>query len=318
MITPSGRPASSVTSSSWARALALAVALAGALGCSAYPTYKNPPPTSCTVADAATSPAAAYEFKTIDTFEGEMNAPFYGSGDMTPGAAITLTLGAPPIGAPCGSQTALEIHSSGFNDWGSLIGYNNFATSNADGSAYEGVSFWAHPGVSSNKAFTVIFDDPNTYNGGMPNDAGIVPPMPPTYDCTGYPTPDGGATGSHPTYDPATGMQLSSGSASVPLPANGCGNEYQAVVTVPDGWQLITVPFGDFQQLMTPNEVTSANPYLTVKGIAPGTNLITSRLLGLTARFPKAMSTDLWIDNLAFYRHKGWVPSVRDAGADAP
>ena len=44
------------------------------------------------------------------------------------------------------------------------------------------------------------------------------------------------------------------------------------VVTVPDGWQLITVPFGDFQQLLTPNEVTSANQFLTVKGTAPGTN----------------------------------------------
>jgi hypothetical protein len=316
MTTTSGQPASRVTSPR-ARALAVVVALGGTLGCSAYSTYRNAPPTSCYVADASTSVAAGYDFQTIDNFEGEMNAPFYGSGDMTPGAAITLTMGTPPIGAPCGSQTAMEIHSSGFNDWGSLIGYNGFGPK-GNASAYEGVSFWALPGVSSNKAFTMIFDDPNTYNGGMPNDAGIIPPMPPTYDCTGYPTPDGGATGSHPSYDPATGMQLNSGSASVPLPANGCGNEYQSVVTVPDGWQLITVPFRDFQQLMTPNEVTSANQFLTVKGIAAGTNLITSHLLLFTVRFPKAMSTDIWIDNLAFYRHKGWVPSVRDAGADAP
>ena len=37
-----------------------------------------------------------------------------------------------------------------------------------------------------------------------------------------------------------------------------------------------------------------------------------------TVRFPKAMGTDFWIDNLAFYRHKGWVPSARDGGIDAP
>lgn len=318
MMTLSGQLVSSVTSSSWARALAVVVALGGTLGCTAYSTYK-PMPTGCNVTDAATSPAVAYEFKTIDNFEGETMAPFYGSGDLTPGAAITLTVGVPPDGAPCGSQTALEIHSSGFNDWGSLIGYNGFPAKAGDGSAYEGLSFWAHPGVSSNKAFTMIFDDPNTYNGGTANDAGIIPPMPPTYDCTGYPTPDGGATGSHPSTDPGTGMVLNSGSTSVPLPANGCGNEYQAVVTVPDGWQLITLPFGNFQQLMTPNEVTSANQYLTVKGpLSPVTNLITSHLLLFTVRFPKAMSTDIWIDNLAFYRHKGWVPAVHDAGADAP
>jgi hypothetical protein len=320
MITTSGQPASRVTSPSpfWARALAAIVALGGTFGCSTYSTYRTPPPTGCYVADASTSPAAGYEFKIIDTFEGEMGAPFFTAGDLTPGAAVTLTLGVPPIGAPCGSATALEIHSAGFNDWGSLIGYNNFGPK--DASAYEGVSFWAHPGVSSNKAFTMLFDDPNTYNAsGMVADGGIVLPMPPTADCTKYPTPDGGAVpGASPNTDPATGMVLSSGSATVPLPANGCGNQYQAVVRLTDGWQLTTVPFGDFQQLMTPNEVTGANPYLTVTGpLAPETNLITSRLMQFAVRFPKAMGTDIWIDNLAFYRHKGWVPSGRDGGVDA-
>jgi hypothetical protein len=319
MSTMSGQSVPSVTSSPRVRALAVVVALGGTLGCSAYSTYKNPPPTGCTDVDAATSVAAAYEFQSIDTFDGEMNPNFFTAGDMTPGAAITLTLGTPPLGAPCGSATALEIQSSGFNDWGSLMGYNSFAAK-GDGSAYEGLSFWAHPGVSSNKAFTMLLDDPNTYNGStVVTDGGVTPPMPPAYDCTKYPTSDGGTTGSGGVHtDPATGAVLSSGSTSVPLPANGCGNQYQAVVTVPDGWQLITVPFGWFQQLVTPNEVTSVNPYLTVRGTAPGTYLITSRLLQFTIRFPKAMGTDIWIDNLAFYRHKGWVPSARDGGVDAP
>jgi hypothetical protein len=295
------------------------VALGSTLGCSAYSTYRNPPPTGCNVVDASTSVTAGYEFKMIDAFDGDMGVPFYTAGDMTPGAAITETLGTPPVGAPCGSLTALEIQSSGYNDWGSLIGYNDLITGGkGDGSAYEGVSFWAHPGLSSNKAFTLQFDDPNTYNGsGMMTDAGLILPAPPTADCTQYPTPDGGATGGGVRTDPSTGAVLSSGSTSVPLPANGCGNTYQAVVTLTNGWQLITIPFGNFQQLMTPNEVTNANQYLTVKGTSPGTNLITSRLMKFTVRFPKAMGTDVWIDNLAFYRHKGWVPSGGDGGVDA-
>jgi len=290
------------------------LAFVGALGCTAYPTYK-PAPTGCTVTDASTSVAAGYEFLSIDSFEGETQPPFYPSGDNTPGAAVTLSLGTPPDGAPCGSATGLEIQSSGFNDWGSLIGYNNFGP--RDGSAYEGVSFWSHPATNSNKALTLQLDDPNTYNNNTAvSDGGLVLPTPPTADCTKYPTSDGGAMGSGFTTDPATGMVLSSGSSSAPLPPNGCGNDYQAVILLLSGWQLVTIPFGTFQQLMTPNQVP--NDELTMTGNAPGTRLITSRLLLFTVRFPKELATDIWIDNLAFYRHKGWTPAGTDGGADAP
>jgi hypothetical protein len=288
---------------------------AGALGCAAYATYK-PVPTGCTVMDASTSVAAAYEFQSIDTFEGESSSspPFYPSGDDTPGAAVTLTLGTPPDGAPCGSATALEVQSAGFNDWGSLIGYNNFGPK--DGSAFEGISFWSHPAANSNKGITLQLDDPNTYNSNTAvTDGGLVLPTPPTADCTKYPSSDGGTMGSGFTTDPATGMVLSSGASSAPLPPNGCGNDYQAVILLESGWQLVTLPFGTFQQLMTPNQVP--NDELKVTGNAPGTRLITSRLLLFTVRFPKAIATDLWIDNLAFYRHKGWTPAGGDGGADA-
>jgi hypothetical protein len=289
------------------------LAFGGPLGCTAYSTYK-PVPTGCTVADASTSVAAAFEFQSIDSFEGEMAAPFYPSGDNTPGAAVTLSMGTPPDGAPCGSATALEIQSSGFNDWGSLIGYNNFGSHNA--SAYEGISFWSHPATNSNKALTLQLADPNTYNGNPASDGGLILPTPPTADCTGYPTPDGGAMGTGLSTDPATGMVLSSGTATAPLPPNGCGNDYQAVILLANGWQLVTLPFGTFQQLATPNRVPNAE--LETAGDAPGTRLITSRLVLFTMRFPKAIGTDIWIDNLAFYRHKGWTPAGGDGGADGP
>jgi hypothetical protein len=315
------RPAPAVVSPAFVRLAVVSPAfvslvVVGALGCTAYATYK-PMPTGCTVTDAATSVTAAYEFQSIDTFEGESSSspPFYPSGDMTPGAAVTLTLGTPPDGAPCGSATALEVQSSGFTDWGSLIGYNNFGSK--DGSAFEGISFWSHPATNSNKALTLQLDDPNTYNSNTAvSDGGLVLPTPPTADCTKYPTPDGGASSTGFSTDPATGMVLSSGSASAPLPPNGCGNDYQAVILLESGWQLVTIPFGTYQQLHTPNQVP--NDELTVTGNAPGTRLITSRLLLFTIRFPKELGTDLWIDNLAFYRHKGWRPAGSDGGADAP
>ncbi len=288
----------------------------GALGCTAYSTYK-PVPTGCTVMDASTSIAAGFEFRSIDSFEGESapNFPFFTSNDATPGGLLTLSLGPPPDGAPCGSATGLEIQSSGFNDWGSLIGYSNFGP--RDGSAYEGISFWSHPATNSNKALTLQLDDPNTYNSNTAlSDGGLILPTPPTADCTKYPTTDGGASGSGLTTDPSTGMVLSSGTSNVPLPPNGCGNDYQAVILLESGWQLVTIPFGTFKQLRTPNMVP--NDELRMTGNAPGTNLITSRLLLFTIRFPKAIGTDLWIDNLAFYRHKGWTPAGLDGGTDAP
>ena len=178
-----------------------------------------------------------------------------------------------------------------------------------------GISFWSHPATNSNKALTLQLDDPNTYNGNAVSDGGLVLPTPPTADCTGYPTPDAGTMGSGIVTD-SNGMVLSSGTLTAPRPPNGCGNDYQAVVLLESGWQLVTIPFGTFKQLMTPNMVP--NSELTTTGSALGTSLITSRLVLFTMRFPKAIGTDIWIDNLAFYRHKGWTPAGGDGGADAP
>jgi hypothetical protein len=57
---------------------------------------------------------------------------------------------------------------------------------------------------------------------------------------------------------------------------------------------------------------------LAATGSAAGTTLITSQLMLFGLRLPKALATDLWIDDLAFYRHKGWAPPGRDGGVDGP
>jgi hypothetical protein len=280
-----------------ARAGTLALACGGAFGCTAYATNKTVP-VNCSVEDA-------YDFKSVDNFEMPPMQPMWTTADCTPGALMTVTEASLPDGSRCGSTVALEIQASRNADWGSLAGYNGFGP--RDGSAYEGISFWARGAVDSNKAFTLSLDDPNTAAGTVGT------------TCTTYPTPDAGActlAASTTIIDPATGMVLSSGTLTAPPLPDQCGNAYTVVVLVTGDWQLYTIPFGRFQQGATPNRVPNAE--LAATGSAAGTTLITSQLMLFGLRLPKALATDLWIDDLAFYRHKGWAPPGRDGGVDGP
>lgn len=279
-----------------ARAGVVVLALGGAVACTPYATLRTLP-TDCDVTDA-------YEFMNIDNFEGEASPHFFPTSDDTPGSVLSLTLATPPGGTRCGSMEAMEIQSSGNNDWGSLTGFSNFGS--VDASAYEGISLWAEAPGSSNRAFTMLLDDPNTYNMNMT-------PMPPIYYCTPVPTEDGGTGVQVTIIDSVTGMVLSSGTSTAPVPPDGCGNDYSTVVQVTGVWQFYTIPFGDFQQSNMQNKVP--NGALGVTGTAPGTALITSALKTFTLRFPKGIYTNLWVDDIAFYRKKG---TGADGGVDAP
>ena len=269
-----------------ARAGALVLALGGTLGCTAYATLKNAP-VDCTVENA-------YEFKLIDAFDTPLSMPMWTSSDCTAGSSMTDLEAALPDGARCGSTTAEQIQASHNNDWGSLTGYNNFGP--RDASAYEGISFWARTRGNSTNSFAVLLDDPNTGT-----DSAVSPPL---GNCTVNPAPDAGACAAAPTTTiiDSMGNILSSGTLTAPPLPGECGNSYSFVVSVTGDWQLYTIPFGRFQQGALPNRVP--NPELTATGSAAGTALLTSQLLNLTMRFPKAIDMDLWIDNLAFYRKK--------------
>src|SRR5262249_22817835 len=114
-----------------------------------------------------------------------------------------------------------------------------------------------------------------------------------------YSRPDGGTIG--PTYDPGTGMILSSGMMNVTMP-NACGNGYQVYPVVTATWRFYTFPFKQFVQTATANRVP--NPSLMETGPTPGTRLLTNKLMLLTLRMPKATDMELWIDKLGFYRKK--------------
>ena len=225
-------------------------------------------PTGCSVRMRPRPSPLRTSSRTSTPSKGSPGPPFYPSGDE-PRRSGDPDAGAPPDGAPCGSATGLEIGSSGFNDWGSLIGYNNFGP--RDGSARRGCRSGRTPPPTrtrrSRSSWTIR--TPTTTIRRC-RTAGLVLPTPPAPTAPPIPPPTEEPWARESATDPATGMVLSSGSATAPLPPNGCGNHYQAVILLASGWQLVTIPFGTFQQLGTPNRVP--NDELTVTGDAPGTS----------------------------------------------
>jgi hypothetical protein len=274
----------------------LLLAVVGAGGCTAYPTYKTVVP-GCDV-------EAAYDLQLIDAFETVGMAPLWTAGD-TVGAAmmpvpppmpyVAATVAPIPEGPHCGSTSALVLRSERNNDWGSLFGMNNFGL--RDESVYEGLSFWARVSVNSTNAFTIMLDDLNTAIGA-------------TSYCKDYGL-DGGTAG-QPMTD-GTGAVIPGTVTDAPEP-DQCGNGYTVVHVVTGDWRFYTIPFTAFAQAATPNRVP--NRLLTRTGPTPGTAMLTNELFNLTFRMPKAATIELWIDNLSFYR-KPTSTGGGDGGVDA-
>jgi hypothetical protein len=279
-----------------AAASALLLGLGGVMACSPYSTLKEVP-IDCTADDG-------YEFLLLDNPDDQASQQgnWWGSGDTPPpdgGVSRAFsTIDQIPDGGRCYSNTSDVLHSSHYNDWGSLFGYNVFKPAGAEN--YEGVSFWARAPGNTTKGFTILLDDDNTASGGY-----CI-----TVDA------DAGASGQSCTltYDPSTGTPISTcGTSAAPLPEQ-CGNDYSTTMLVTSEWHFYTIPFGEFQQGNKPNRVP--NTELTDAGSVAGTGLLTSKLRLLLLRVPREAEMELWIDNLAFYKKKGQVPGA-DAGTGA-
>jgi hypothetical protein len=281
------------------------VVVSGAVGCTAYSTVKNVP------IDCAAE--SAYDIEYIYTFDTTAAVNFYGSGDH-PDADVGVAVDPLTDGARCGSTSALLLHSDHNNNWGSLFGIYSFGPK--DASAYQGVSFWARAPGNTTKAFTVLFDDTNTSNPNMPavcNVDGGTTPAPVDSGsnvCKNYCT-DGGVGGQGTYTDPMTGTVVSGATSSAP-PPDACGNEYGAVLQVTSGWQFYTMPFGEFHQAAQPNRVPNA--HFSNAGSVPGTDLLTSALMGFTIRMPAEADINLYLSHLGFYRPK----TKGDGAIDAP
>lgn len=267
----------------WAAAAGLGVfVLVTAPACDPYTTLKDVP-IDCEADDG-------YEFLSLNNFDAVDEKVFWGAGDSTPwkvvgsdpnGNALVETIS---DGPRCDSNAAVVLRTSGNNDWGSLFGLN--VLSPRDASAYEGVSFWARAPGNSTKGFMMLLNDPNTA----------------TMDAVASNCIDlGNNQGAAPTTVYVEGQAVStSGAATRPVLPNECGNGYTATMLVTSEWAFYTVPFGRFQQDPKPNRVP--NELLTKVGNVPGTGLLTQELLQLILRMPKEARTELWLDNIAYYR----------------
>ncbi len=272
----------------WRLSSLLIFGLVATVGCSA--PAPDPGPSAC-------SDEAGYEINVIEPLDmvGLGASPFYPAGDSTPGGSITTNVETIADGARCGSTAALVIRSSGFDDWGSISGLSNFGP--RDETAYEGMWFWARAPGNTNEKFTLYLDDPNTYAS------------PGSGYCKNCIVGDGGTT----YVDPITGQPMTGQSGS-PSGTDQCGNSYTAGVTVTREWRIYTIPFARFQQANQPNRVPNA--LLTHVGPVPGTALLTNALESFTVRIPNKSQTELWIDDLGFYRKKAAAPGA-DAANDA-
>jgi hypothetical protein len=267
-------------------------------GCKGYPTWKEVPVDyGCEMADAYTQ-TVLYPFDTPSAPECATTTPSpvgclgWTAADGSKDAVMTGAVVNIPDGPRCGSAAALLITADRNHEWGSLFGLIGFGPKDALDN--EGLSFWARSTNNTNTGFTVQFNDANTTCLGTPTDGGVCNMAP--SNCLTYDTDGGTGTG---TVDTSTGMIIPGSVSTAPDP-NQCGNAYGAVVTVTSRWSFYTIPFSAFYQEALPNRVPNAK--LTETGSLPGTGLLPSKLLTLVFRMPKAMRTELWVDDLGFYR----------------
>jgi hypothetical protein len=288
---------------SFARASLLWLAGVSALaGCRAYSTTVELP-VDCSATDA-------YDFMSIDPFDTGESPPWFGAGDALCSDGGGVYDPTPPImaieGGRCGSDAALVLRSSGCNDWGALYGDYNFAPK--DASAWEGISFWARAPGETAKGFTLVLGDKNTSTPTM---------SVPVTNCKDYGDAGVSSGGGVPVTTDSTGNIISGGTTGPQPPPDACGQSYNAVFTVTTDWRFYTIPFTAFTQPASPNRVPNAA--LTETGNVPGTGLLTSALMNLTFRMSKESRAELWLDDLSFYRAKGWSgwPPNGGAAADA-
>ncbi len=215
---------------------------------------------------------------------------------------------------------SLVFHSEGCTFWGSNAshglpsapllpivapctqyyqGYLEQPTGYWDGSQFEGIAFWARTPGASNHSVTLSLNNADT--AVQSPTASCFMPRVPASRCTPAPTDATAGLGAA-VVDYQSGTATAGGvPARIPEPGE-CGNAFQQVLTTTPDWQFYTLPFDTFYQLPYPNRIASG--------------FDSSSLLQIAVVFPREVRTELWIANIRFYRKKGAVTSVTDAGSN--
>jgi hypothetical protein len=274
------------------------------LGCSEGERLP-PGPVDCSVADA-------YEFRNISDFSGSESG-WYRYADPTPGGVpdpdidgsnVPVTELEPP--GRCGDTRIMKLEARGLNFWGSGFGdwAHNQAASRADGTGYEGISFWARSPVYAEKMFLLNVDDSRTIIlPPDPPDAGLLPVATPAdqdLDGDGFVGPGDIARGTQcrlpppvelgeaPCYRGGVDAPASAGSR-VPAP-DECGNAFHTRITTAERWQLFLIPWNELVQWPCPNRLEG--------GINP------ADVAKFEIKLRQGTHYEIWIDNIAFYRRR--------------
>jgi hypothetical protein len=254
--------------------------------------------------------ADGYEFRNISDFTGGQ-AGWYLYADATPGGvpdpAVTSNVPIVLLDPPgrCGDTGIIKLQASGHNFYGAGFGdyAHNDVTSRADGTGYDGISFWARSPGNTDKSFILYVDDGRTivFPPAAP-DAGLLPVATSAdqdLDGDGFVGPGDIARGTRCRLPPPQALGrvacYTSGAAPpatatrVPEP-DECGNQFHTFITTTDDWQFFVLPWDQLQQWPCPNRLQG--------GIDP------ADIAKIEIKFIQGSTYDLWLDNIAFYRRR--------------
>jgi hypothetical protein len=224
----------------------------------------------------------------------------------------------------------MKLEAEGHNFWGAGFGdyEHNAANVRADGSGYEGISFWARSARNAEKSFVFNVDDGRTMLNPPDPCAVVDPPR----ECSTEPNsaaepskcmtefgllavatasdqdldgdgcvgPGDIASGSQCRLPPPEDLgdaacynggvnQPSSAGTRVPA-ADECGNAFHTLVTTTARWQLFIIPWSDLVQWPCPNRL---------RGGIDRTDIAKFEI-----KFLQGTRYELWIDDIAFYRRR--------------
>lgn len=252
----------------------------------------------------------AYEFSNISDFTSGDSGWFLYA-DRTPGGVPNAAAGSnvliqqvdPP--GRCGDTGMVELRAYGHNEYG--VGFGDWAhnaeISRANGTGYDGISFWARSPGNTDKTFMLYVDDGRTI---------VFPPAPPEggglpeatsadrdLDGDGFVGAGDVARGTRCRLPPDAslsrpacyyGGSLPPATATrVPEP-DECGNQFHTYVTTTEDWQLYLLPWSQLKQWPCPNRLDG--------GIDP------ADIAQLQIKLVQGSNYDIWLDNIAFYRRR--------------
>ena len=240
------------------------------------------------------SQADGYEFLNISDFAGAESG-WFRYADPTPGGVPDPTVDGSNVPVTqveepgrCGDVRSLKLEAYGHNFWGTGFGdwAHNDAASRANGTGYEGISFWARSPSYANKTFLLNVDEGRTIilesSDTNPELTGTIVSgtecrVPPPTEL-GEPNCYNGGVDSPP-----------SGGNRIPEPGE-CGNSFHTMITTTESWQLFFVPWDELVQWPCPNR------------LADGINR--ADIAKFEIKFDQGTHYELWLDNIAFYRRR--------------